>query len=94
MRDFSAFCELFVIVSGTSSTHVRSIVEGIAGCPKEKKVRPHHIEGRSEGIWVIIDFGNVVVHVFTEDTREFYDLERLWADAPQLAMPAAASQQS
>ena len=73
----------FVITSGTSSRQVRAIAEGIeedvalAGGPK-----PLRVEGLDDGTWVLVDYGDVVVHVFDDETRSFYDLERLWRDVP------------
>ena len=78
--------DYFVIASGTSDTHVRSIAQKVleemkaAGCPVV------HVEGMSQGRWVLLDFVDVVVHVFHPTMRAFYQLERLWSDARYLAL--------
>jgi ribosome-associated protein len=79
----SSVCDYFVIASGTSTTHVRAIADNIERRLKEKGQRVWHTEGEREALWVLLDCGDVVVHVFLDQTRRFYDLERLWADAPQ-----------
>jgi ribosome-associated protein len=72
----------FVIVSGTSNTHVRAIAEHVIEALRERGSRVHHVEGLSAGRWVLLDFVDFVVHVFHPALREFYQLERLWGDAP------------
>ncbi len=72
----------FVIVSGTSDTHVRAIAEHVLDTLRGCGVRAHHVEGLSAGRWVLLDFVDFVVHVFHPSLREFYQLERLWGDAP------------
>lgn len=87
-----ALCGWFVIASGANDRQVKAICEEVekqlheAGGPK-----PSRIEGLDDRQWVLMDYGDVVVHVFLQDQREFYDLERLWADVPRLAWadPAA-----
>jgi len=87
-----ALCGWFVIASGANDRQVKSIADEVeqqvaeAGGPKPKR-----IEGLSDRQWVLMDYGDVVVHVFQQEQREFYDLERLWADVPRLdwADPAA-----
>ncbi len=75
----------FVITSGASNRQVRAIAAGIeedvslAGGPK-----PIRVEGLDDGTWVLVDYGDVIVHIFDEETRAFYDLERLWRDVPVL----------
>lgn len=76
-------CDWFVISSGTSTTHVRAISDSIIRKLKEKGQRPWHVEGESDASWMLIDYGDVVAHIFLEDTRRFYNLEKLWNEAPQ-----------
>jgi len=76
-------CDWFVISSGTSTTHVRAISDNIIRKLKEKGQRPWHVEGESDASWMLIDYGDVVAHIFLEDTRRFYNLEKLWNEAPQ-----------
>ena len=83
MRKMSSVCDYFVIASGTSTTQVRAIADNIARQLKEKGERIWHMEGAREALWILLDCGDVVCHVFLDQTRRFYDLERLWSDAPQ-----------
>ena len=84
MRKMSSVCDYFVIASGTSTTHVRAISDHIERKLKEKGEKLRHIEGQREASWILIDSGDVVSHIFLEETRRFYDLEGLWSDAPQM----------
>ena len=73
--------DYFVIVSGTSERHVKTIAEHIEKSMKDGGVKPYSMEGHDLGRWVIIDYQNVIVHVFLEQLRELYDLESLWIEA-------------
>ena len=82
LRQLSDATDYFVIASGSSDTHVRALADHVlAACDQEGR-RPHHVEGLAGGRWGLIDFVDFVVHVFHPSLREFYQLERLWADAP------------
>ncbi len=83
MKKVSSVCDFFVIASGASTTQVRAIADHISVKLKEKGCRLWHSEGQREASWILLDYGDVVVHVFLEEIRRFYDLERLWGDAPQ-----------
>lgn len=80
----SSFTRYFLITHGNSDRHVRAIAQSIQEELEKKKLRPWHVEGMSEGRWVLLDYGSVIAHVFYRDLREFYGLERLWGNAPQL----------
>ena len=82
--DLLSITEVFVIVTGTSRTHVRTLAEAVDERLKELGRRPLRIEGAAEGEWVLLDYGDFVVHVFQETPRDFYGLERLWGDAPRI----------
>lgn len=84
LRRLSDATDFFVIASGTSDTHVRSSAERVVEAMQARHVRPHHVEGLPQGRWALLDFVDFVVHVFHPTLREFYQLERLWADAPAL----------
>jgi ribosome-associated protein len=84
IRGLSVFADYFVICHGNSQTQVQAIANGIRDKVLEEGVLLKGIEGFQEARWVLIDLGDVVVHVFHKDEREFYGLERLWADAPQI----------
>ena len=78
----SAVCDYFVICHGTSDTHVSAISESIINQTlKTLKEKPWHKEGLTNGNWVLLDYGNVVAHIFQKENREYYNLEKLWGDA-------------
>ena len=79
-----SFADIFLIASGRSDRQVRSIAEGIEVAIKKDGGHVMGVEGRDEGRWVLIDLGDVIVHVFQQMVREHYDLERLWSDAPPI----------
>ncbi|HEU4641416.1 MAG TPA: ribosome silencing factor [Gemmatimonadaceae bacterium] len=78
--------DYFVIASGNSDTHVRAIAEHVLEELRKEGVRAHHIEGLSQGRWVLLDYIDFVVHVFHPVLRDFYQLERLWSDARTVAI--------
>ena len=81
VAETSSVWEYFVIASGTSNTHVKSLADDVEYEIKERfGIDPQHIEGRATG-WILLDYGSVIVHVFGHEDREYYNLERLWADA-------------
>lgn len=74
-------CQYFVICHGDSNTHVNAIAESVSGEVKEKLDLPSaHKEGQDNAIWILLDYGNIVVHVFQKEYRDFYRIEELWAD--------------
>jgi ribosome-associated protein len=83
LRGVSSATDYFVIASGTSDIHVRSIAGNVADELRKEKVRPTHMEGLEGGRWVLVDYIDFVVHVFHPQTRGFYQLETLWGDAPR-----------
>lgn len=86
VRGLSSFTDYFVIMSGRSTRHVQGLAEAIEGELRSKRVSSKHSEGLGEGIWVLLDFNDVVVHIFYRDKRAFYDLEGLWHDAPRIPL--------
>ncbi|MHB1324550.1 MAG: ribosome silencing factor [Coriobacteriia bacterium] len=82
----------FVIATGSSDRHVRSIAEQMEDTLRERAgVKPIGREGEREGKWVLLDFADVVVHVFQPEERDFYRLDRLWSEAPRIELPGAAA---
>ena len=77
----TVLADYFVICNGTSSTHIKALVDEVDKQLSEAGEPPVRREGLRSDIWVLMDFGCVIVHVFTDDARKFYDLERLWSDA-------------
>jgi len=88
LRQISEAVDFFVIVSGTSDTHVRAIAEHVIATLQAEGMRPYHVEGLSQGRWVLVDYVDFVVHVFHPTLRSFYQLEGLWGDAPQRQLKA------
>ena len=78
LREICSFTDYFLICTGTSTRHNQTIAEHIEENLKKQGVRPLHIEGQSEGEWILLDYVDFVVHIFSARAREFYDLERLW----------------
>lgn len=89
VRELSSVADTFVLATGTSDRHVRSIVDGIIEVARSAGERPLGVEGHAEGRWVLVDLNDVIVHVFLPETREHYDLDRLWSDAPQIELESA-----
>ena len=92
LRGVVDYTDFFVICSGGTDRQVRAIVEAIDfGCKAELGVVPRRIEGHTQGHWVLMDYLDVIVHVFVPEVREFYALERLWGEVPSRALGAAAT---
>lgn len=81
VTEITVLADFFVIATATSSTHLQALTDELEFKLKENGVMPHHIEGHKAGGWILLDYGSVIVHVFTQEAREFYALERLWNDA-------------
>ena len=90
VREISSFADTFIIATGTSDRHVRAVADSIDAALKAHGDPPMGIEGYDEGRWVLIDCGDTIVHVFQQEIRDHYDLERLWSDAPALELEASA----
>jgi ribosome-associated protein len=88
----ATYTDYILLVSGTSDRHVQTISDAVVEAFARIRRRPIGVEGQREGQWALIDFGDLVVHVFYHPLRDFYDLEGLWCDAPRvaLAVPAEA----
>jgi ribosome-associated protein len=83
--DILSITDAFVIASGTNTRQVRTIVDEVEKAMKDHTAeRPTSVEGRDDATWVLLDYGDIVVHVFLEETRAYYELERLWTDAPRI----------
>lgn len=83
--------DVFVVASGTSNRHVKSLVEDAEEALRGLDRRPLRREGVDHGEWVLLDYGDVVIHVFDRQTRAYYELERLWADAPHIDFERSSS---
>jgi ribosome-associated protein len=82
LRGRSPLADYFVIATASSTIHAQAIAEELAFELKHEGERMHHIEGAENGVWILLDYFNVVVHIFCGETRQFFGLERLWGDAP------------
>jgi ribosome-associated protein len=89
LRGISNATDYFLLVTGTSDTHVKAVADNVIEELRAEGVRPLHVEGLRAGRWVLIDYVDFVVHVFHPAAREFYQLERLWGDAPTHAFENA-----
>ncbi len=90
VRNLSSFADTFIIATGTSDRHVRSVADAIEAALKAHGDVPLGIEGYDEGRWVLIDCTDTIVHIFQREVRDHYDLERLWSDAPALELVNAS----
>lgn len=79
--DQTTLADYFVICTGTSNTQVKALSDAVEDAMTKAGEEPHHVEGHRGGQWTLLDYSAIVVHVFTEEAREFYALERLWSDA-------------
>ena len=89
VRDLTSIADAFIICSGKSNRQVNAIADSIVAKLKKHKIKPLSVEGTGEGHWVLLDYGHVVIHVFYEPVREFFDLEGLWADAKRITTRAS-----
>jgi ribosome-associated protein len=87
LRGLTIIADYFVIATGTSSLHIRALVDAVLADARTQGIKGIRPEGESEATWVLVDLGDVVVHIFDAEHRDFYQLERLWADAPRVPMP-------
>ncbi|HLN60850.1 MAG TPA: ribosome silencing factor [Symbiobacteriaceae bacterium] len=87
IRSISTVADYFVICSGSSTTQTRAIADYVEEKLSGQGLKLHHMEGYENGRWILLDFVDLVVHVFQGEERDFYNLERLWGDAHEVAMP-------
>lgn len=83
-EELTTLADYFVLCTATSNTQVKAMSDACEEQMEKHGERVHHIEGHREGTWLLMDFSAVVVHVFTDEARKFYDLERLWSDAQEV----------
>ena len=83
-EELTTLADYFVICSAGSSTQIKALSDACEKAMDQLGEPAHHIEGHRGGTWVLLDYSSVVVHIFTDEARKFYDLERLWGDAPEM----------
>ncbi len=86
VRGISGFADYFIIMSGRSSRHVQGLASSLDKQVSTKRLRKSNTEGLDDGRWVLLDFNDVIVHIFHDEDRAFYDIEGLWHEAPRLQM--------
>ena len=86
ISQLTSFADYFIIATGNSSRHVQALADEVEKQLGALKAHPRHIEGYADGEWVLMDYGDFIVHVFTAEQRDFYGLERLWSDAGKLVI--------
>jgi len=94
VRELTSIADAFIICSGRSNRQVSAIAEHIERQLRGHKIKPLSVEGTAEGHWVLMDYGHVIIHVFFDPVREFYDLEGLWSDARRIPIPSAPQPKS
>ncbi len=87
LRSASAFTDFFLICSGQNARQVKAIADAVEATLLKARTRPAHVEGYDRAEWVLLDYFDFIVHVFTPATREFYALDRLWGSAQRIAVP-------
>jgi ribosome-associated protein len=91
VEGLTLLADYFVIGSGATTRHVKALTDRVLYSVQDIRT-PNHIEGENAGFWVLLDYGDVIVHVFREEERAFYGLERLWGDAPQINDPVVSEE--
>jgi ribosome-associated protein len=92
VRQLTSVADAFILCSGRSNRQVTAIADFIVTDLKRRNLRPLHVEGKKEGHWVLLDYGHVIIHVFYEPVRVFYDLEGLWSDACRIPTKSLADE--
>lgn len=84
VKGLSPIADYFIIATGTSSTHINALADYVEKGMRDVGVMLRHKEGKLQGGWLLLDFRDIVVHIFSSDLREYYSLERIWSDAPRI----------
>lgn len=91
VSELTSYADTFIICSGRSNRQVTAIAEHVQQALKQQGVKPISVDGKKEGHWVLMDYGDVIIHIFYDSVRRFYDLEGLWVDAPRLTTSSLES---
>ena len=92
-EELTTLCDYFVLCTATSNTQIKAMSDACEEAAEKHGEQAHHIEGHRGGTWLLMDFSAVVVHVFTDEARKFYDLERLWGDAQEIDIARALKEE-
>jgi ribosome-associated protein len=84
LKNIAAFTNYFLICEGNSEPQIKAIIEAIEEALRSKNVVPHHVEGRNELQWVLMDYDDFIIHIFLPKTRSYYELEKIWGDTDKL----------
>ena len=84
IHELTTIGDYFILVTGTSSPHVKALAEEVEDSLAKEGLEPRRIEGAQSATWILMDYQDVILHIFTKETRDFYNMERLWSDAPRL----------
>lgn len=87
LHGLTVIADYFVIATGSSPLNIRALVDAVQDAAKNANVKKLRVEGTNEAAWVLVDLGDIIVHIFDAEHRDFYQLERLWVDAPRLPLP-------
>ena len=93
IRQLTTIGDYFILVTGTSSPHVKALAEEVEDTLSKEGIEPRRIEGAQSAVWILMDYQDVILHVFTKETREFYNMERLWADAPRMDLTGLVTEE-
>ena len=93
IRQLTTIGDYFILVTGTSSPHVKALAEEVEDTLAKEGLEPRRVEGAQSATWILIDYQDVILHIFTKETREFYSMERLWADAPRMDLAGLVTEE-
>jgi len=94
MQGLTLITDYFLICHGTSNVHIRGLADAVLEALEEENLRPYGLEGYDDARWILIDYGDLIVHIFAEEERGFYDLERLWSDAARVSTAASREEEN
>jgi ribosome-associated protein len=86
LKGLTSIADYFLICSGITARQVKAVAEAVEERLSKKTINPSHIEGLPDARWILMDYGDLVVHIFDEETRRYYEIEKLWGDAKKLAL--------
>ncbi|MEO5355874.1 MAG: ribosome silencing factor [Nitrospirae bacterium YQR-1] len=94
LRGLTPIADFFVICTGGSTSHIKALADSVESKLKERKIKPLHIEGQKNYSWVILDYGDILIHIFNPEARAYYELERFWLDARRVYFDEVPKQEA